>query len=155
MRKYAWLLFALFPILLGCGAAGPTTPPVVELTVPSGHNIGLDCTAASCHGSNPSPSAAGTVYQDTAGTTTVSGVTVRFTQVLHPTVSVTATTNADGNFALSETALDPAQKYSVSISSGPISQSMTMTRTPPISCNFCHSPGGPAAGFRVNLQGAP
>jgi hypothetical protein len=81
-------------------------------------------------------------------------VTVRLQQVANPAVSVTATTNQDGNFALRETALDPAKKYSISITDGVTTQTMPAPKIPPLHCNWCHAPSG-NAGFRVNLQGAP
>jgi hypothetical protein len=81
-------------------------------------------------------------------------VTVRLRQVVNPAVSVTATTNQDGNFALAEAALDYAREYAMSVTDGVVTQSMTLKRIPPLACNWCHAPSG-NAGFRVNLQGAP
>ena len=123
-----------------CGG-GVVTPPT-QLTVPPGHNIGANC--GTCHtptGNLRRLSAAGTVYVDAAGSAPAPSATVRLTKVSDPASVVTATTNANGNFALPSNALDPAASYSVQVSKGADTVAMAQAVSLPSFCNSCHTPG--------------
>ena len=128
----------------GTGCVNAATPGATHLHVAGGTpNQGQICLVSGCHlaaslGAGANPFAfAGTLYTTAAGTTIATGATVK---VAFGTTTLTATTDADGNFTVLGTLTFPATSLATECPS--LKPMVASLGTGGGNCNNCHRLGG-------------
>jgi hypothetical protein len=123
------------------GGVTPSACAAVQATTMSSHNKGQDC--LSCHATGQDPllrwTIAGTVWQDSFGTTPRGGATVSIVDAKGQNIKLIA--DVEGNFYTAQAVTFP---LTVSASACPSSKAM-VGKPPQGSCNAggCHDAGRP------------
>lgn len=134
------ILSAIFIAILmaGCGSSVTGTNTALDVT----HKGAPDCAQSGCH---PGLGAGGTVFASLSSTTTVSGVTVKATDVSNLETTTVGTTDTLGNFHYKNSLSGNFQMTVGSRQSG-----IYLHKLPDDNgCNGCHkwpTPGGGAQG---------
>lgn len=106
----------------------------------SGSKRGMNCLMAGCHltgGSGPTFTFAGTVSTDATGGTPKPGATVK---VIFGTTTVSAVSDADGNFYATQNITLPAKTLATACPT--VAPMVGMIVTGGGACNNCHTNGG-------------